>query len=95
MSDAIKPENILAEAEAATNTAITELTDGELGDCSGGALSMGDIDSLFKGASSFFNQSGLSMNQASFAGPQGAGSISNLEAFDQASGNSDVISFGL
>ncbi|MGG6242408.1 hypothetical protein ACQ4N7_27660 [Nodosilinea sp. AN01ver1] len=95
MSDIIKPNDIIAEAEEAANLAITELSTGELEDCSGGASGLGDISSLFKGASSFFEQSGIAMDQVSFAGPNGAGSISSLGAFNTASGNSDVISFGL
>ncbi|MBD2108803.1 MULTISPECIES: hypothetical protein [unclassified Nodosilinea] len=95
MSDMIKPNDIIAEAEEAANLAITELSAGELDDCSGGVSGLGDISSLFKGASSFFEQSGIKMDQVSFAGPNGAGSISSLTGFDTASGNSDVISFGL
>ncbi len=95
MSDMIKPQDIIVEAEEAAHLAITELSSDELGDCSGGAISMGDISSLFKGASSFFEQSGIKMDQVSFAGPNGAGSISSLGAFNTASGNSDVISFGV
>jgi hypothetical protein len=95
MSDNFKPENILSEVEEAANAAVTELTEGDLENCSGGALSLGDIDSLFKGASSFFEQSGVSLEQASFAGPNGAGSISSLDALTTKSGNSDAIGLGL
>jgi hypothetical protein len=95
MSDMIKPNDIITEAEEAANLAISELTEGELDDCSGGAMSLGDISSLFKGASSFFEQSGVAMEQVSFAGPNGAGSMSSLVGFNTASGNSDVVSFGL
>ena len=95
MSDMINREIVLAEAEEAANAAMTELTEGDLDNCSGGSLNIGDLESLFKGASSFFSQSGLSLEQASFAGPNGAGSISSLDALKTASGNSDVIGFGL
>jgi hypothetical protein len=78
----IKPNDIITEAEEAANLAISELTEGELDDCSGGVSDLGDISSLFKGASSFFEQSGIGMEQVSFAGPSGADSISSLTGFN-------------
>ncbi|MGB3135199.1 MAG: CTB family bacteriocin [Nodosilinea sp.] len=95
MSELNNAESIMDEVVEAADMAITELTDGDLDNCSGGCSGFGDIESLFKGSSSFFSQSGVSMDQVSFAGPNGAGSMSSLDAFSTESGNTTFTGFGL
>ncbi|HEY9737214.1 MAG TPA: CTB family bacteriocin [Trichocoleus sp.] len=90
-------EAIMAQAEASALAAsaaeMTELTEDALDAVSGGSMDFSSLDGLFKSAGSVFSQSGISLGQASFAGPNGAGSVSSLDALSTFSGNNDVIAF--
>lgn len=66
------------EGVPAGDLAMTELSDADLDECAGG-LSLGDFSSLMDGSSSFFGQERLSFGQATFAGPNGSGTISTLD----------------
>ena len=71
---------VTMSAETSQEAAITELSEGDLDQVSGGfAIDLGDLDGLFQSSGSFFSQENLSMDQATFAGPGGAGTLSSLD----------------
>lgn len=91
-------DHVLADVDAmvlasGATPEMTELTEGDLDQVSGGSMDTSSLDGLFKSASSVFSQSGVSLDQASFAGPNGAGSVSSLDALSTFSANTDVIAF--
>jgi hypothetical protein len=77
----------------AGDPAMTELSDADLDECAGG-LSLGDFSSLMDGSSSFFGQERLSLGQATFAGPNGSGTISTLDFERTISGTNRFTSLG-
>ncbi len=66
-----------------------ELSDQDL-DCVAGGFSMGDLSSMFSGSESNFSQTHMAMGSQTFAGPQGAGSVSMFE-FDKIESSSKQI----
>lgn len=57
-----------------------ELSDQELDTVSGGTgLDLGNIDSFMTGSASDFMQRNLSMDQMTFAGPGGAGTLTSMD----------------
>lgn len=60
-------------------SAMVELTEGDLDGVAGGSLSLGDLGGLFQSAGNFFSQENISLDQATFAGPGGAGTLSSLD----------------
>lgn len=63
-----------------TEMAVTELSEQDLDAVSGGlALNFGDVDSFFQKSGNFFSQKNLSVGQATFAGPNGSGTISSVD----------------
>ncbi len=57
-----------------------ELSEQDLDTVSGGlGLSLGDVDSFFQKSGNFFSQKNLSVGQATFAGPNGSGTISSVD----------------
>jgi hypothetical protein len=76
-----------------SDQAMTELSEADLDECAGG-LSLGDFSSLMDGSSSFFGQERLSLGQATFAGPNGSGTISTLDFERTISGANRFTSLG-
>jgi hypothetical protein len=71
---------MMADTGAMSEMAITELSEGDLEQVSGGTgLDLGDLSGLFQNSGSFFSQENLSMGQATFAGPGGSGTLSTLD----------------
>jgi hypothetical protein len=65
---------------AINGVSISELSEADLESCAGGlSLNLGDFSSLLTGSSSQFGQQNLSFGQATFAGPGGSGTISQLD----------------
>jgi hypothetical protein len=59
---------------------VTELSEQDLDGVSGGlAINFGDVDSFFQKSGNFFSQKNLSVGQATFAGPNGSGTISSVD----------------
>ncbi|WP_206602818.1 CTB family bacteriocin [Leptolyngbya ohadii] len=57
-----------------------ELSEQDLEAVSGGLnLSFGDVDSFFQQSGNFFSGKKLSVDQATFAGPNGSGTISSID----------------
>lgn len=67
-----------ASDSALESSVITELSEHDLDQVSGG-LSLGNLDSFVQNSGNFFSQKNLSMGQATFAGPNGSGTISTLD----------------
>lgn len=60
--------------------AAMELSEDDLDGISGGmSLNFGDVDSFAQKSGNFFSQKNLSIGQATFAGPQGSGTISQVD----------------
>lgn len=66
---------MLVETINTEEGAIVELSDGDLEDVSGGS----GLGGLFQDSGSFFSQENLSLDQATFAGPGGAGTLSSMD----------------
>lgn len=57
-----------------------ELSDDVLDNIAGGAgLNLGDFDSFAQNSGNFFSQENLSVGQMTFAGPNGSGTISQVD----------------
>ena len=57
-----------------------ELSDQDLDNVSGGlGINFGDVNSFAQKSGNFFSQKNLSVGQATFAGPNGSGTISQVD----------------
>lgn len=66
-------------SEMAASTAI-ELSEDDLDNVSGGlGINFGDVNSFAQKSGNFFSQKNLSVGQATFAGPNGSGTISQVD----------------
>lgn len=81
------------EETSTGDLAMIELSEADLDECAGG-LSLGDFSSLMDRSSSFFGQERLSLGQATFAGPNGSGTISTLDFERTISGANRFTSLG-
>ncbi|MCU0525603.1 MAG: CTB family bacteriocin [Elainella sp. Prado103] len=74
----INPIDLTAMANAEMGA--MELSEDELDGISGGmSLNFGDVDSFAQKSGNFFSQKNLSIGQATFAGPEGSGTISQID----------------
>ncbi|MGG6295594.1 CTB family bacteriocin [Leptolyngbya sp. AN02str] len=79
MTSAPMAETSMTETSM-NEVSISELSEADLDTCAGGlSLNLGDFSSLLSGSSSQFGQQNLSFGQATFAGPGGSGTISQLD----------------
>jgi hypothetical protein len=66
-------------SEMTASTAI-ELSEDDLDNVSGGlGINFGDVNSFAQKSGNFFSQKNLSVGQATFAGPNGSGTISQVD----------------
>ncbi|NJO80313.1 MAG: hypothetical protein HC827_18585 [Cyanobacteria bacterium RM1_2_2] len=63
-----------------TESAAIELSEDDLDNVSGGlGISFGDVNSFAQKSGNFFSQKNLSVGQMTFAGPNGSGTISQVD----------------
>lgn len=68
------------ELSAISESAAIELSEDDLDNVSGGlGVNFGDVDSFAQQSGNFFSQKNLSVGQATFAGPNGSGTISQVD----------------
>lgn len=73
-------QNTSASNELSELDALQQLSEDDLDNVSGGmSLNFGDIENFAQNSGSFFEQTNLSVDQATFAGPNGSGTVSSID----------------
>lgn len=77
-----EPASMSPTATLSTDAGVMELCDDELDTVAGGCGG----DGFNQSSGNFFSQKNLAMNQATFAGPQGSGTVSSITLEEISSG---------
>lgn len=82
-TEMLESPNLEFSAMESLETGAMELSDDELNAVAGGCgINLGDLDGFNQSSGNFYSKKNLAVNQATFAGPEGSGTISSV-GFEQ------------